>query len=178
MIDETIERFRRDIHIRMFFADTGDSPWDPKQLFTHSDWTPDLEDLPCEFRARVSCFLNEAKQVFRLRRGCTNLLPYQRYLLHLLRFSEEFIVVPTDKNFGPVILERAIYIARVFTDHLIYRRLSKDAAFTATETLRLIVNAFLEKYDSAITELDKKFLHQSTQVEEPLFELYVTVKIY
>jgi hypothetical protein len=75
-IDETIERFRQDIHIRMFFTNMADTPWDPKQLFTRSNWTLDLEDLPCIFRARVTCFLDQVKQAFHPQRGRTNLLPY------------------------------------------------------------------------------------------------------
>jgi hypothetical protein len=52
-------------------------------------------------------------------RGTGNLLPaYQQYLLRALRHSNMFIVVPTDKNFGPAVLEMTTYIRRAYSDHL------------------------------------------------------------
>jgi hypothetical protein len=108
----SIERFRRDIHVKFFFSGS-DKSWDPKQLFIRSDWEPDSDDLPIEFRARVSHFLRRLQTKFRTRRGPSNLFPYQWLLLQTLHQNEAIIVVPTDKNLGPAIMERAQYIRRI-----------------------------------------------------------------
>jgi hypothetical protein len=55
-IDESIARFRRDINVKFFFSGSQDD-WDPKQLFIRSKWEPDRDDLPADFRSRVSFFL-------------------------------------------------------------------------------------------------------------------------
>jgi hypothetical protein len=56
-LDETITRFQRDIYIHMYFAGSTDA-WDPTQIYFPSQgWNPPANDIPIEFRARVSDFL-------------------------------------------------------------------------------------------------------------------------
>jgi hypothetical protein len=52
------------------------------------------------------------RQLFSNRRpDHKNLLPYQQFLLNHLRKSDDLIIIPSDKNLGPVVLkrERTIY---------------------------------------------------------------------
>jgi hypothetical protein len=54
-------------------------------------------------------------------------MPYQENLLHNLRHHNDFIILPSDKNLGPCILEREEYIRRVLdnlADDTTYRQLS------------------------------------------------------
>jgi hypothetical protein len=55
-IDESIARFPRDIYVKFFFSGSADD-WDPKQLFIRSEWELDHDDLPADFRSRVSFFI-------------------------------------------------------------------------------------------------------------------------
>ena len=53
-----------------------------------------------------------------IRRRHFNLSKQQRHTLQRIQQDLRFIVVATDKNLGPAILERDNYIERVYTDHL------------------------------------------------------------
>ena len=67
-----------------------------------------------------------------------NLLRHHKRLLESLRHSNEHIVLPSDKNLGPVIMERETYIRRALTDHLLnatnYRQLTYAEANEAVST--------------------------------------------
>jgi hypothetical protein len=123
------------------------------------------------------------KSAYRYKRGPSNLLPYQQYLLYLLRHSLEFsIVLPTDKNLGPALLERVEYIRRVFDDHLsdetTYLQLTKPAVALAISRLYSTIQEFLETYSSYGSDRDAKFIQRSLDVEEPLCEFYILAKIH
>jgi hypothetical protein len=82
-INQTVDRFRKDIHTKISFADFPNDDWiNSKRLFIRSDWSPDSDTIPIESRARVSCFLGRLQML-------TNLTPYQTTLLEGLRDSDE-----------------------------------------------------------------------------------------
>jgi hypothetical protein len=61
----------------------------------------------------------------------TNLTPLQKTTLRDLKHSTEFIIIPTDKNLGPSILNRDAYITQVLPEHLLsktYLQLSEQTA--------------------------------------------------
>ena len=62
----------------------------------------------------------------------TNLSKFQYSMLQEIRQDRRFIVCLTDKNLGPAILEREVYINRALQDHLLkpanYKRLEPDKA--------------------------------------------------
>ena len=78
------------------------------------------------------------------------MLPSQRNLLHWLAKNEKYMVVRTDKNLGPAIIERSVYIQRAFSDHLLdattYRRFSKKEAIGRMKVIRKLVEKFIKKY--------------------------------
>jgi hypothetical protein len=67
------------------------------------------------------------KATFRKRHVNPNLLFFQRQILNDLRDSRDVLIVMTDKNLGPAVIERDVYTKRVFNDHLLkndtYRRI-------------------------------------------------------
>jgi hypothetical protein len=169
-LEESSSRFWRDINLRLYFAGST-SDWNPNQLFIKSDWEPDPDDIPLEFPSRVSYFLKYVKLAYHFKRGPSNLLPYQQYLLYILRHSTQFIVLPTDKNLGPTFLERVVYI-RVYDDHLsdetTYLQLTKPAVDMAISSLHSTIQEFLETYSSSLCDRDAKFL----------CEFYILAKIH
>jgi hypothetical protein len=177
----SLECFRQDIHVKFVFSGS-DEPWDPKQLFLQSDWEPDSDDLPAEFRARVSYFLRCLRIQFRNRRGQSNVFPYQWILLQTLRQNEAFIVVPTNKKLGPAIMERAQYIRRIHQDHLsdetTYCQLTKQEVDDAIETTHSDILALLNDKHSSFSDADDTFLRCSLSVKEPLAHFYALIKIH
>lgn len=185
----SFDRFRQDIYTQMFFADSPNNDYDPKQLFVRSDWKPNPSDIPLEFRARVSHFLRNLAASFQRRRCPRNLSPIQTKLLRQLQTSDEFIVLPSDKNLGTVILERSIYIKRALQDHLLkestYERLTEPQATTAMTTLRQQITAFINQHKdtdderNGITDADFKYLKRSSDsVVDPFSHFYIIPKLH
>ena len=54
--DVQLSRFYRDCNTHMFFCGT-EKPTKESNLFIRSEWSPDVEEIPSEFRARVSAFI-------------------------------------------------------------------------------------------------------------------------
>jgi hypothetical protein len=57
------ERFSRDIYTQMVFAGSPDE-YNPAQLFFRTDWEPNRNTIPVEFRSRVAYFLKQLKATF------------------------------------------------------------------------------------------------------------------
>jgi hypothetical protein len=99
------------------------------------------------------------------------LTPYQQKLLHDLQCSKDFIVLPSDKNLGPCILEQEEYIQRVLLKHLsdntTYHQLSSaDAHKTISKVTTMIFN-FIGDYHRFLSDLEKKYLDRSLDVADP-----------
>jgi hypothetical protein len=58
------------------------------------------------------------QNLFRRQECPSNLLPSQKLTLESIRQRHDLIVWRSDKNLGPAIIERSVYIKRVLSDHL------------------------------------------------------------
>jgi hypothetical protein len=181
VVDDLVKRFKRDIYTKMFFAHI-ESEWKANQLFVRSSWEPNAPDLPPEFRARVTFFIRLLRAQFTQRRVTPNLTPYQGRLLRLLKASDEFIVFPSDKNLGPVILERTEYIRRAHADHLsnstTYKQLTETEAAARISTVEGLLSVFLDDYGSSLDYHDRVYLERSFQVDDPYAYFYLTAKVH
>ena len=108
----------------MFFVHSADSYKRPP-FWIPSDCQPRDKDIPILFRTRISNFIDKMHSLFKKKRNSTNLL----HALCFLRHTSDFVVLKTDKNLGPAILERDIYIQKALAEHLsettTYRRLTE-----------------------------------------------------
>jgi len=96
----------------MFFAHSADSYKRPP-FWIPSDCQPRDKDIPILFRTRISYFIDKMHSLFKKKRNSTNLL----HALCFLRHTSDFVVLKTDKNLGPAILERDIYIQKALAEH-------------------------------------------------------------
>jgi hypothetical protein len=182
-IKKTIDRFRKDIHTKIFFAFTYNDNWpNSKRLFIRSDWAPDSALIPAELRARVSHFLRQIQNKFKQRRVRTNLTPYQQKLLANLRDSDDFIVLPTDKNLGPAIIERSEYTKRAFDDHLndetTYHRLTSTDATDRITVITKQIQQFIENEAYSLPKDERTYLTRSLSVKDPFAYFYLTAKVH
>ena len=184
------QRFRRDIFTKMIFAgDTSDIP----PLYARSNWEPNPSQVPLELRARTSFFFQELKKSFQTRRAPTNLLPLQTAAFRYLRSSDHLLVLKTDKNLGPAIMQVSQYKELAYTDHLshqqTYRRLTLEQASTRIQTIQLILRKFISTFLSTdkTQENDKKYLERTlqlaiTEAEKfnllPISHFYLLAKIH
>jgi hypothetical protein len=183
-IKESSERFRRDFLTKIHFA--GDpSDWTENQLFIRSDWKPLDYTIPLELRARTTDFIRQIKATFKRRKVASNLTPLQSLLADKLQHSEDFIVLPSDKNLGPCILERTVYTKRAFQDHLsdtsTYKQLSEGEANVRISKIKVDIESFLKKFDQNLTDLDRKFIQRSISpinLKDPFSYFYLLPKIH
>jgi hypothetical protein len=112
----------------------------------------------------------------------TNLTPYQTKLLEGLRDSDDFIVLPTDKNLGPAILERAVYTKRAFDDHLndekTYLRLSSSEANDRMILIERKIRAFIDNEDFRLPKDERTYLQRSLDVKDKYAYFYLTAKVH
>ena len=125
---ESLRRIWRDAKLKAYFSA---SPLDskPPPLYVKSKWEP--ESAPRELRERFDGFFDGLKKLFRRRRGVPNLLPFQRKILSTLREHPTWMVVNSDKNLGPCVVEISQYKQDAI-DHLsnesVYRIIDADEA--------------------------------------------------
>ena len=172
----------RDVRTKVYFADKEKGPWNPKQLYLQSDWKPPSEGSQAELEvnARLAYFGRQITSTFKPRRAVSNLLPLQRALLRDLKNSTSHIVMPTDKNLGPAVIERDVYTKRVFDDHLndknTYERLTENQADMYFKLLKEQLSKFLQEQD--LSKADFKFLQRSFEVKDPWSYFYLTAKVH
>ena len=88
----------------------------------------------------------------------------------------------SDKNLGPVIMERETYIKRALSDHLLndtnYKQLTYHEATNAIATTRGQIKWFLMQYNSLFTQQEHQHLCQSLNVSSPHSEFYILAKVH
>ena len=203
-IEEVTTRFRRDFFTRVFFSGAP-SDFAPGQLFIRSDWEPPPNDIPPDHRARNALFTRSVHQWYRSgkyrRRIPYNLTAYQSYLLRTIQASPEFIVFPTDKNLGPAIVERSVYVQRALADHLsdttTYQRLSETDANHKIRLLEIRIRNFLRRFapnrdellsepiagtdlePGQVSDSDRKYIDRALQqTDDPFAHFYITAKVH
>ena len=113
-------------------------------------------------------------------RKATNLSRHQKTLLTKLRQSDNFIILMTDKNLSPAIMEREEYIRHILDEHLqdgkgTYIPLTKEQAKIYLLTLPSDLLCLLEEEDvqemlpKAIKKYFRASLHKSKHHRIPQF---------
>jgi hypothetical protein len=177
-LSKIAERFEKDLYTKYVFAGKNESP---PELFIPSKWTPDEEDISEDLIDRTQAFLRALQAKFRKNRSPSNLLYSQRHIHRALRQSDTLMVVRTDKNLGPAIIERDVYIRTALREHLhtdTYRRLSKPAAARQIGQIRTKLEEFIFRYKDYLNDHDYKFLDRSVDVLDPYSYFYLTFKIH
>ena len=115
--DQIINKFKRDAFLQFFFSG---NPHNNNNLFpAKSQWTPPLSDISEEFQLRINHFIQILKIRFQQEKSPSNLLPRQEELIEYLKTHPNLMIVKSDKNLGPVIIERTTYIKRALSNHLL-----------------------------------------------------------
>jgi hypothetical protein len=181
-IEASLERLERDIHLKVFFAD---EPWDnqPPPLYMKSNWRPNFRCIPREVDVRLAAFFRAVRPMFTRRRGCSNLLKFQRGLLDWLIKQNEYIIAKTDKGLGPCAVEFSRYARDVLvhlSDTQFYEIISaEEAAAFAEETYRQIM-LWCSKFQLPVGMASTKYIrfHTTAHREDPHGYFYLMYKIH
>jgi hypothetical protein len=155
-----VKRLERDVRTKFMFAGTPSPPM-PELHTPNPDFTPD-EPPPCITNA-LHDFEDQLEQAIQRLdiRSRPNLSQQERERLKEIRNDERIMVMPTDKNLGPVVLDTETYIDRALTDHLLnthnYQQLTAATA-----------HAHLESVFSQLLDLTDRIAdHDPNREEDP-----------
>jgi hypothetical protein len=168
-VEDILDRIERDVCIRYLHKEnlksddesaSSNDDYDPKIYIKLQDWQPEPCDETLEtelfaFRKKVCSLVAANKPTPR-----SNLNKRQEQILLALQKAKQFIIMPTDKNLGPAIMERTTYIKRCFQDHLLnqstYQRLSKQEAYKMRYNARAAITTAarkaIKRFDIPIAE--------------------------
>ena len=112
-LNTTLGRLTTDIRLQYFWTTkAADSleDYNPK-LYIKSTWEPPKAhpDIEAGLHALHTDLDTQIRQQKCCQRRKHNLLPSSRKTIQELKNGTDFIILPTDKNLGPAILERHIY---------------------------------------------------------------------
>ena len=127
-------------------------------------WEPTYASLPIE--TNLLSFTDAYRDLYnknKLKRShlLSNLTPIQKQTLRELKDNPIFYVTPTDKNLGPAIIEKEIYMNSLLKDHLLdttnYKPVSKTEATKALNQAFKIMDQTVQEYKSSLDEVSKDY---------------------
>jgi hypothetical protein len=142
----------------------------PQLYIKLKHWNPppatnQIEDQLTHFRKMMERAINHSTN---------NLTHKQKTLLRELKANKDFIILPTDKNLGPAIVNRADYINQAITEHLLtpdYENLNPTTARKKlTETRDLLIQTY-NRHKHSLTEAEIQYFSRSfkQQHRTPIF---------
>ena len=103
------------------------TPYIPQIYVKLKGWYP--PPAPIDIENKLTTFEKLLKQTIHEKQKRTpnfnNLTITQRRTLEALKNNKEFIILPTDKNLGPAIMNRDNYIKQCLTEHLLTHNYKK-----------------------------------------------------
>lgn len=113
-----------------------------------------------------------------------NITEHQYDLLNLLGKHDYFIIVESDKNLGPVIMERAKYIRMVLDGHLLdtntYRRLGPGELDFKEACVRISIHRIMlhTKIVGLLTNDDEVYITRALRKCKRITQFYINIKIH
>ena len=181
-----VHRFRRAVRLKDYLKqhELGNSNEDyNSKLYVKSLWNPPHADgnkelRMIDFATRLECEGARVKK----RHPRTNLTPQQYAVLHTIRADRRFMVCLTDKNLGPAILERDVYIQRVFVDHLdktaTYEHLPPNRAKELMQQTKQQLIALVERHQKALPHHERVYFKRSFAESHRTPQFYLTLKVH
>jgi hypothetical protein len=195
-LDQYLERLRKDVRTKynikspnIYVVDnqgrqhtllqTGYDPklYIPSQEYIPNEASPLIEQALDTFESQLRTLVRHNNTTRR-----HNLPPSSRKLLQFFKRSHNFIILPTDKNLGPAIMERATYIKRSLSDHLndtlTYQRLSQHEAIAILHKAESNMQAIIMKHKLFLPEHESTYLHRVFQLDRRIPQFYTIPKVH
>lgn len=152
--EHTFTRLREDVRRIFHLRGTEDDGDYIKSLYIKSDYKFDeaSEDIEQALNNFEEAVLNDKQQTKQRRKVYSNLTPYHWDLIESLRNHDDYIIVEADKNLGPCLLDRQVYIERGCSEHLgnptNYQEITEQQVFTRMAGLKYKLFHFLSEFYS------------------------------
>ena len=163
----------------------SDLPEYNRKVYIPSPWMPPIASSSVE-----QCLSNFEKNLTNISATKNNAWPHRGnininllHLLHELRHHPDFIVVESNKNLGPVIIERAEYIEMVLKNHLLtetYRRLGPGELYFKEQVVRkhIRTNIELGKRNKSLSEEEITYFERALKCCSRVPQFFILVKIH
>ena len=112
VLGNSFKRFQTDVRKKFTFAGTPPKTETPAKIYVKSNWIPDPALEHVEKRISTFCKTIHAELKFlrKIQKKSSNLTALQKSHLNFLRSNRNFVILNADKNLGPVIMERDMYL--------------------------------------------------------------------
>ena len=164
MLDETFQRFCRDVRLRYTFVGVKSNDAYKKKIYVKSDWDPgaandETEEILSTFERKL-----QTEQEFSLARPrATNLSKHQYSILNHHCPNKNITILICNKNLGPAVMQREKYIKEVLRQHLqnkksIYKQISK---FTPRLIFFRVKTKIVEITSGTLVQIEAKYFANS-----------------
>ena len=166
-LEEGIQRFKRDIRLKHFFAGTIENPnyKKYKKIYIKSNFDPKTIHRDLKLENTLTNFENKLISarinIIRNSYDRTNLTTQQQNMIKTLKKDKHLILLVTDKNLGPAIMERKEYIKHILREHLhnkTYTLLQPNEYQTQMEQFMRNSTKLYEQYKHILTQEERKYL--------------------
>jgi len=180
-----LKRFTKDYRRRILFANGPELESDSILYVKNTQWEPSIPESTT-LHTRASIFEDSIHNMFYKRQKARpNLLPLQEQAIRWLLDHPELIVMSTDKNLGPAIIEREEYVRLAYRDHLsdtnTYRQLTSAEATANLSRVASEIEAFTITFQCSVPANDLKYILHRTHATVPGNEasfMYLLAKIH
>ena len=165
-LEKSANRFMDDVRKRYHFAGSKNKQV-PKNIYVKSDWVPPKADEHIEgrmeqFCSKIAC---ESNFLHQFSKKSSNLSHLQKYHLNLLRSNRDFIILYSDKNLGPAIMERNVYIKSILDEHLLktstYQQLNEAEGMAMINSIRRDTWQKIKAKSSELQDFEIKYFRSS-----------------
>jgi hypothetical protein len=112
----------------------------------------------------------------------SNLTKLQYRCLHAIKNNNDLIICMSDKNLGPVIMERETYLSRCLYEHLLcprtYIRLSEEEALQKIRNTRIKLNEVRLHHRNELTAAENQYFQRAAKLEYRIPQFYLTIKVH
>jgi hypothetical protein len=147
------------------------------------DWNP--PPASTEIENRITLFEKHLKKTIETHTHhnirTSNLTITQHQTMKALRENKDFIIMPTDKNLGPAIMNRDEYIKQCLTDHLLtphYIQLTKKEALGRISYIRDLLTEIYNNHKKQLSQAETTYFTRSFKLNHRIPIFYGMPKVH
>jgi hypothetical protein len=183
-INRTIERLQKSIRLKHWMRENNTITNDDyiPSLYVPTTWKP--PEAPTAIETAIKSFSLELEKTIRANKtkACTNRTKLQYHCLHSIKNDHRLIVCMSDKNLGPVLMERDTYIHRCLHEHLLcqrtYVRLTEVEALQKLQSTRRILNETRLHHRTDLSDAENTYFKCAAKLAYCIPQFYPTIKIH
>jgi hypothetical protein len=182
---QTTDKLEKSIHLKHWVneygANNNNDDYIPS-LYITTTWKPPeastkKEEAIKNFTSKIRSIIERNKTYPR-----SNLTKLQHNCLLAIKNNNKLIVCMSDKNLGPIIMEREAYLSKCLNEHLLCPRtyvcLTKEEALEKLRKTRCNLNQVQLNHRTALTEAENLYFQRAAKLPYRIPQFYLTIKVH